>query len=168
MRYVLLLAAMLAVAPYDAELHAEGTKVAAIQTLYRSYKKWFKTAPEITAKDALALTKKKNVIYLDVRDKKERAVSIIAGAIDETQFLARGEELRDQPIVVYCTVGYRSGVYTEKLRKQKFKAFNLVGGILMWVHEKGELVTLSGKKTNRLHVYGARWDLAPPTIRTTW
>jgi len=168
MRYVLLLAAILAVAPYDAELHASENKLDSIQALYKSYKKWFKSAPEITAKEALALQRNKKVIYLDIRAKKERAVSIIAGALSEKQFLARQDAFREHKIIVYCTVGYRSGLYTEKLRKKNFNAFNLAGGILMWVHAKGELKTLQGKKTNWLHVYGPRWNLAPPAFKTTW
>lgn len=102
-------------------------------------------------------------ILLDVRSPAERAVSIIPGAITEIGQLPRGTR-----IVVYCTVGLRSGLRTRELRAQGLEAVNLRGGILSWLAEGGTLVDPQGKPTAAVHVYGKRWNAVPEAINAVW
>lgn len=65
-------------------------------------------------------------LLLDVRSPAERAVSIIPGALTEL-----GTQPPGTRVVVYCTVGLRSGIRARQLRAQGFDAVNLRGGILL-------------------------------------
>jgi sodium/bile acid cotransporter 7 len=66
-------------------------------------------------------------------------------------------------VVAYCTIGYRSAQYVEKLRKEKnLDAYNLRGSVLAWTHAGGELETTEERRaTTDVHVFGKDWDLAP-------
>ena len=92
----------------------------------------------------------------------------IAGAITEAKFRAGRNGLVDRKIVVYCTIGARSGEYAEGLREKGFDAYNLAGSILAWAHAGKPLVDTEGKTTKHLHVYGREWDLAPDGYETQW
>ena len=59
---------------------------------------------------------------------------MIKGAMSEVDFLLNLESYRHRDIVVYCTVGYRSGIFSKKLKDQGFYAYNLIGGVLLWSH----------------------------------
>lgn len=117
-------------------------------------------APVIQPKELERWLKgKKNLVLVDVRSPKERKVSMIPGAISREAF----EQLPKDPqrtVVSYCTIGYRSGKFTEALRKDGVQAFNLEGSILAWVLGGGQVVDAKGP-TKRVHVYGPRWNLLP-------
>lgn len=106
-------------------------------------------------------------ILVDARTAEEQEVSMIKGAITQKEFESRAEEFRSKKVVVYCTVGYRSGMYTKELREKGFDAYNLRGGILLWTHHGGELIH-NETKTNRIHVYGSMWNLAPRSWDASW
>jgi sodium/bile acid cotransporter 7 len=38
---------------------------------------------------------------------------------------------------------------------------NLEGGILAWTLEGGKVYDENGEETNRIHVYGKKWNYAP-------
>ena len=81
----------------------------------------------------------RNLVVVDVRTEAERAVSVIKGAVTKEQYEAdvNGEYV-GKKIVAYCTIGYRSGKYVEKLIKDKgVDAYNLRGSILAWTHAGG-------------------------------
>lgn len=110
---------------------------------------------------AQALRQDKSLpIFVDVRSAKERAVSNIAGAISLTE-LPEALESGKRPVVVYCTVGYRSGLAVLDLQKRGIAARNLRGGILAWVAAGGQVVDTDGKQTHKVHVYGKSWAVLP-------
>ena len=55
-------------------------------------------------------------------------------AITTAEFAARFRHgiPKEKRLVVYCTIGYRSGKYAQELAKQGIKAENLEGGVLAW------------------------------------
>jgi molybdopterin/thiamine biosynthesis adenylyltransferase/rhodanese-related sulfurtransferase len=74
-------------------------------------------------------------VLVDVREPFEHAATRIEGGqlIPLGQLpLHLGMLPKDQPIVVYCRSGNRSGVAVAMLRAQGFNAVNVVGGILAW------------------------------------
>lgn len=78
-----------------------------------------------------------NLVLVDVRDKPEQQVSVVASrqTLTRQDFDQRLSEFKQGPtIVCYCTVGYRSGMYAAKLLNQhgfaQEKVFNLEGSIL--------------------------------------
>jgi rhodanese-related sulfurtransferase len=66
--------------------------------------------------------------------------------------------LSTKPIVVYCSVGYRSEKIAEKLIKKGFKVFNLYGGIFEWKNKKNSVVDSSNIVTNKIHCFNAEWS----------
>ena len=59
----------------------------------------------------------------------------------------------------------REGKLAENLRKKDIYMVNMRGGILAWLHAGGK-VYREGKPVNQVHVYGKKWDLAPPGIES--
>jgi sodium/bile acid cotransporter 7 len=102
-------------------------------------------------------------ILLDVRSDQERAVSVLAGAVSDADVIAPGAE-----VVVYCTVGLRSGITARELRKRGVDALNLRGGILAWIADGGAVVDGNGAPTRRVHVYGRRWNVLPEDFEAVW
>lgn len=100
-------------------------------------------------------------LYIDCREPEEQAVSMIEGAITKAEFEANLARYRGRRIVPYCTIGYRSGVYTRELRDRGLEAANLIGGVLEWAHAGRPFVDSDGARTHRVHTYGAKWDLLP-------
>lgn len=68
------------------------------------------------------------------------------------------ELAKDQAILVYCSVGYRSERVGEELVKMGFtKVYNLYGGIFEWANNKYPIVNNSNEKTNKVHGYAPSW-----------
>ena len=144
----------------------EEEKLARIEELYRSYRKEFPKVPEITAGELQAAMAREKVVLVDVREPAEREVSVIPGAVSREQFEAKPPPASAGPrIVVYCTIGYRSGLFARQLAEKGLLAANLKGGILSWVHAGQDVADASGP-TRRIHVYGKKWDLAPDGCET--
>lgn len=138
-----------------------------IEALYRQYRQSFPATPHMTAKELVSARATEPILIVDVREPGERAVSMIPGAVTAEQFEKDRGSARKGTIVVYCTIGYRSGLYAKKLREDGFRTRNLKGGILSWVHAGRQVVDKDGP-TRRVHVYGAKWDLLPDGYQAVW
>lgn len=105
-----------------------------------------------------------NILYLDAREREEFEISHIPGAIwvgyDDFD-ISRVEGLdEDQQIVVYCSVGYRSGKVAAQLQDSGFaNVENLYGGIFEWSNQGLPLVDSSEVKTQKVHGYGPTWGI---------
>jgi 3-mercaptopyruvate sulfurtransferase SseA len=63
----------------------------------------------------------------------------------------------DTPIVVYCSVGYRSAGVVQALQAQGFsEVYNLKGSIFRWANE-GRPVVRNGEPVSAVHPYDASW-----------
>lgn len=119
-----------------------------------------------------------NIILVDTRTAAEISVSTIKNAVTADEFWSKRHEYKDCLIIPYCTVGYRSAKYAQKLQEDGFcNVKNLDGGIIAWTHEQGPLVApapagdiddgaidiSSGHtttiETKRVHVFGEQWEL---------
>ncbi len=138
-----------------------------IEDLYAEYRASFPDVPEMTVEQLVVAQKTGQVVLVDVREPAEQEVSMIPGAIPARQFEEEGEQHESKQIVVYCTIGYRSGLYAKKLDEQGYRAVNLKGGILAWAHAGQEVVCLNGQ-TNLVHVYGREWSLLPRGYEAVW
>lgn len=99
---------------------------------------------------------------LDVREPAEYEVSHLA----EAQQVEPGSDPsaltlpKDTPIVTYCSVGYRSAEYAQKLRRAGFtNVRNLEGSIFEWANENRPLVEGDGQRTEQVHPYNRTWGL---------
>jgi len=105
---------------------------------------------------------KDSVTILDTRDSKEYSVSRIPGAIhvgfDAFEIDKISHLPKDTPVVVYCSVGYRSEKIGEKLTDAGFEEVsNLYGGIFEWVNQNQTVVDDDGP-TQRIHPYSILWS----------
>lgn len=139
-----------------------------VAALYAAARKDFPDAPEITAAAAVDLWRQGRLLPVDVRTPAERAVSTLPGAVTGEAYLADPSIAADKQAVLFCTIGYRSGVQAAALAKRGLPVANLAGGILGWLHAGGTLVDARGQPTTRVHVYGRAWDLAPPGYTGVW
>ena len=143
-------------------------KRAKIEALYEEFRPDFPDAEEIDVEGFLKLQARGEVLLVDVREDHERAVSTIPGAMSKEAFEEIKNDLRDVPVVVHCTIGYRSARYVESLKDQGVDAYNLKGSILSWVHAGQPVVDPEGNETKRVHVYGERWNLLPEGYEAVW
>ncbi len=99
-------------------------------------------------------------MLVDVRTPEEFAVSHLAGArrVDpEAGAEALAALPRDTAIVVYCSVGWRSAAFAERLRAAGFTHVqNLQGSIFAWANEDRPVVR-DGQAVRAVHPYDAVW-----------
>ena len=110
----------------------------------------------------LAETKDQYVI-LDTREPEEFALSHIEGAqylgYKQLNESVLAELDKDSPIVLYCSVGYRSEKIGERLQKKGFtKVYNLYGSIFEWVNQGHPVVDNAGYPTDKVHTYNKKWS----------
>lgn len=141
-----------------------------VTTMYQKYAQEFPQVKSITVEQLQKLQQQeKKIVLVDVRPLKERKVSIIPGAISIKEFEDNMGLYRDSNtmVVAYCTIGYRSGKYAQRLFEQGIDIFNLEGSLLAWSHVQGELVN-DGGKTKTVHVFGRQWKLAADNYQPVW
>jgi rhodanese-related sulfurtransferase len=101
-------------------------------------------------------------LLLDVRTQAEYDVSHLRNArhIEPNAEPAVLQlQAQQRPIVTYCSVGYRSGRFAEKLRQAGFtNVVNLKGSIFQWANE-GRPVFSRGAPAERVHPFNRAWGL---------
>lgn len=95
-------------------------------------------------------------ILIDVREKDEFAVSHLPNALHITTIEAVPYP-KDTPIVVYCSVGVRSAIFSKKLAEAGFTAVkNLRGSIFAWAN-KGYTVRRGMLPVQAVHPFDKNW-----------
>ncbi len=114
-------------------------------------------------------------ILLDIREKEEFMVSHIPGAqhvgYDRVNFNLLDSLNKEVPIVVYCSIGYRSEKVGELLQERGFKkVYNLFGSIFEWSNQNQPLHNSQNELTNELHTYDKNWSkwVTNKNIKKTW
>jgi rhodanese-related sulfurtransferase len=133
----------------------------AVQELYENYKKNFPGVPEVTPEEAMKLQQAGQAVFVDVRPLTERRVSKLPEAVAVGDFLTCPDSYQGKTVIAYDTVGYRSGLFVEKMRRQGITIANLKGGLLGWLHAGGKIYDSGGRETRRVHIYGCMWNYAP-------
>lgn len=141
--------------------------------MYDHYSRDFPGVAAIEPKEAILLHERGQAVFVDAREPREMAVSIIPGALPEDAFLAAlahdPEAFSGKTVIGYCTISYRSGLLAERLAERHgFAMLNLRAGVLGWLHAGGPLAGPDGRPANRVHVYGASWDLAPRGVESIY
>lgn len=107
-------------------------------------------------------------VIVDARDEEEIAVSTLPGAISMDVFCGTLESYRHTPILIYCTIGCRSGDAAESLMADGFQTHNLWGGVIAWALHGNPFITSDGEETYRVHVFDEKWNVIPPPYETIW
>lgn len=100
----------------------------------------------------------------DTRPYAEYEVSHLPGAIhvgyddfDIDRVLSRAG-VNDQ-VVVYCSVGYRSGKIGEKLQSAGYRnVYNLKGGLFGYANDGKALIGADEKPTDKVHGFNKKWS----------
>jgi rhodanese-related sulfurtransferase len=152
----------------DVTVHSDSWKQGQIETMYREYAQEFPQVKAITVTQLQQLQRQgTKLVLVDVRSPEEIAVSRIPGAIATGEFERHLAQYQNTKVVAYCTIGYRSGLYAQKLRQQGVEILNLEGSLLAWSHAGGKLINASGM-THRVHVFGRQWQLTPDNYEAVW
>ena len=142
-----------------------------MQAMKDEVRRKFPTVPQLSTKELaewLADAKRPAPLLLDARTEAEYDVSHLKGAQRINAADVDSLELpKDRPVVVYCSVGYRSSSLAAKLqqRDSSAKVFNLEGSIFEWANEhrpiyKGET------EAHEVHPYNDKWgQLLDPALR---
>ncbi len=122
------------------------------------------------------LEKKLDEVHLfDVREKAEYKVSHITGAVrvgfEKLDISIFDKINKDEPVVLYCSVGYRSEKIGERLKEMGFtNVSNLYGSIFEWANKGLPLENSTGKRTSEIHTYNKEWSkwVDNPAIKKVW
>lgn len=103
-----------------------------------------------------------NIIVLDAREKTEFKVSHIKGAINVGYDYFKPSSVKkldkNAKVIIYCSVGYRSGKIGERLKDMGFKdVYNMYGGIFDWINKDFPVVDSDEQKTSKVHSYNEDW-----------
>jgi len=103
------------------------------------------------------------MVLLDTRSSKEYQVSHLPQAqlIDYDSFDV--EQLsglsKEDTVVVYCSVGYRSERVGEAMKQAGFQhVYNLYGGIFQWKNDGNTVVNPQSQPTDSVHTYNRNWS----------
>ena len=146
---------------------ADEKKKQRVYKLYEDYADSFPEVKDISAREAMTVMKTKRVVFVDVRKPKEQKVSMLPGAVTEEAFIRNWKRYKDEIVIGYCTISYRSGKLARKLKEKGIEMLNLKGGLLAWVHEGGEVYDRQGE-TKRVHVYWKKWNYLPRGYEAVW
>lgn len=100
-------------------------------------------------------------LLLDVRQPEEYEVSHLQGAqraetFEEAQAILASVP-KDQLIVLYCSVGYRSSALAQSLVAEGYtQVYNLEGSLFAWANE-GRPVYLGDQPAYQVHPFNAKW-----------
>lgn len=137
---------------------AQSAYDALLSTLYSN------SVPTISVDSLENFRKTNQPVLLDTRARPEFEVSHIQGArwVDYDSFdpaMVAGIP-KNQPVVVYCSVGYRSEKIGEKLKELGYTDVrNLYGGIFQWKNNGHTIVNLQGQPTDSVHCYNKLWSI---------
>lgn len=112
---------------------------------------------EIDAKEAIKLFKDENVIFIDIRDIRERQkLGFIPGSfhaprgmlefwIDPESPYFKDIFNTNKKYVFHCAAGWRSALAVSTLKDMGFEASHITDGFSGWVNEKGPIEFKSKK-----------------------
>jgi rhodanese-related sulfurtransferase len=106
----------------------------------------------------------KDYVFVDAREKAEYEVSHLKNSInvgyDNLNLSPLDTVDKNKPIIVYCSIGYRSEKVGEKLKAKGFtNVSNLYGGIFEWKNEGNTVVDSSNQPTEKIHAFSKVWGI---------
>lgn len=140
---------------------ADEDKLSGVKEMLR---KAFPTVSHVSTDDLarwLSSDQAEDLVLIDTREPEEFEVSYIAGAhlapsLEEALELLDGVP-KDQFIVAYCSVGYRSSILVGKLAAKGYtNVYNLDGSIFEWAN-RGFPLFRGNEQVKKVHRYNVWW-----------
>ncbi len=159
---------------------------------WKGVKSWvrrsFSSVPMISTAELADLLQQESAepLLIDARSLEEYQVSHLlhahrAKTLTEAETLIQQAGIIEQtaeqtPIVVYCSIGYRSGRLGKALQDAGYRVRNLEGSIFQWANEGRSLITANlsanpsanssaSHSTQQVHPYSRLWGLLlDPTV----
>jgi len=132
----------------------------------KSYHVMLKTllSHSVPEKSVAEVKVENNATWLDARELNEFRVSQIENAewVGYDDFsLERVDHLdKNDEIIVYCSVGYRSEKVAEQLIDAGYtNVFNLYGGIFEWKNQGNQVMDSTNTPTELVHAYDRIWGI---------
>ncbi len=152
--YIILIISVFSVLPASAQVQSSAYNLILKTLLSHS-------VPEVTVPQVKTMN---DALLLDAREWKEYQVSHLKNAkfVGYDQFDLDKLKLinKNQKIVVYCSVGYRSEKIADKLKQAGYaNVSNLYGGIFEWVNQGNVVVDEKGTATENIHAYSKAWSV---------
>lgn len=124
----------------------------------------FPRAPQLSTDELqqwLATPPGERPLLLDGRAPEEYAVSHLPGAVSTPDLESALETVRTagagRPVVVYCSVGWRSSALVEQLADHGIEGvWNLEGSIFEWANQ-GRTVVRDGEPVRQVHPFDEDW-----------
>lgn len=121
------------------------------------------TVPLIDQQALKELQQQQEIFVLDTREAEEFAVSHLPNALHVGYKNFDLKSVKDipknAPVIVYCSVGYRSERIGETLRKAGYEnVFNLYGGIFDWKNNENTVINNKNEPTDSVHTYNKKWS----------
>ncbi len=119
------------------------------------------SVPVMSVEELKSNTQKLRIF--DARERAEFEVSHILGAewvgYRHFDIRAYAKLPKETPIVVYCSIGYRSEKIGEQLKANGFtEVYNLYGSIFEWANKGYPLVDGKGREVREVHTYNKEWS----------
>ena len=146
------------------------------------YQHRFSDIPPMSSEEYISTLRRADrpsMVLIDARSSAERSISIIPGAISLAEFEQNIVTTLspDASVVVYCTIGYRSGIEARRLKEKHDgldgRIHNL-DGIVPYTHAIGDMSDQSmqlikpdtGERTNVVHIFGRTWNCVHSRFET--
>ena len=113
---------------------------------------WDTEIERVDSAQAREILSEKKPFVIDARTPDEFNVSHLEGSVrfDESVI---PQLSKDQPILIYCTLGVRSNRVAKQLSDMGYKVYDMKDGILGWANEQLPLVDNSNAPTEKVHTY---------------
>lgn len=123
-----------------------------------------RSVPYISVEELRMLQMEQKLNILDAREKNEFNVSHLKGASFVGFETFNPEEIfqtiknKDEPIIIYCSLGIRSEQIGEKFTKAGYtNVKNLYGGIFEWKNKGYPVYDSSNLQTEKVHAFSKPW-----------
>ena len=136
------------------------------EKINRAIDKEFGDVPQIGADAAWQLSQQHGqAVFIDVRSPEEYGISHLPGAVN-IEDPAKVELAPGTTVIAYCSVGWRSAIFTRSLLKKGFAhAFSMRGSIFEWAN-KGYPLRRGEEPARTVHPYSKKWGvLLRPELR---
>lgn len=121
------------------------------------YSFWDSDVKRIDSQKAKMILSQESPILLDARTPEEFLVSHLKGSIRYEDGIIQNLS-KDQPILIYCTLGVRSNRVAKQLSDQGYKVYDMKDGIIGWVNNEFPLVDSDGLTTRNVHTYSKNFS----------